>query len=145
MAMTNKEQLQHWFDEVWGKCNFSVMDEVLAPDFIAHGILPSFGMKQGDLRELILATRNLLTGLETEILQCVEEGDMIAARLRFTARRTDTGEPVSYSGQIIARFENGMMKESFNQIAYFSVLEQLGQLPPDALAICFTGQRLTWA
>ncbi len=143
--MTNSEILQRWYDEVWTNGNLDAIDEMLGVDVEAQGIIPALGISRREFSDLVEAIRGLLGPIKVELAQTVEQGDWLAARTSIDTEVPETGRPIHVSGHVMARFENGQIVESFYQFDFFSFFEQLGQLPPDSLPICLTGQKLDWA
>jgi len=143
--MTNTELLQNWFDEVWTKGNLDMIEHLVRPDTIATGLITAFTLRSNDLRELIAAVRVFLTDIKVIFSHIMEHDDWLAVRTVITAERADTGQPVQVTGQLFVRFQDQRIAEIHSQFGFFSLFEQLGQLPPDVLPICLTGQRLRWA
>lgn len=143
--MTNTELLQQWFNEVWVNGNLDAIENILRPDTISTGLIPSFGLRPNDLRALVAALRELLNDIKVTFSHTMEHGDWLAVRTVITAERADTGEPINVTGQLFVRFQDQRIAETHSQFGFFSLFEQLGQLPPDVLPICLTGQTLRWA
>lgn len=143
-CMTKTEILQRWYDEVWSKGNLDAISEMLGEDIVANGIIPALGITRGEFGDLIEAVRSLLGPIKVELAQTVEQGDWLAARYMIDSEALETGEPVHVSGQVMARFKDGRIAESHYQFDFFSMFEQLGQLPPDSLPVCLTGQKMRW-
>ena len=143
--MKKSDILQLWYDEVWSKGNLKAIDEILGEDVVAQGIIPALGVTRDDFSNLVIAIRNLLGPIKVELKQTVEQGDWLAARYVVDTVSDDGGKTVHVSGQVMARFSQGQIVDSFYQFDFFSLFQQLGQLPPDSLPVCLTGQRLDWA
>jgi len=92
----------------------------------------------------VTSLRSHLQGISITITHAVEQDDWLAARISFQSACAATGKPVSTTGHVMIRFEDGKMAESFNQFDYISLFEQLGQMPQDTVAACLTGQGLMW-
>ncbi|MGR3759195.1 ester cyclase [Roseobacteraceae bacterium NS-SX3] len=142
--MTKTELLQYWFDEVWSNGNLSVIDEMLTPDTQLNGVIAAQALPKNDYPDLVLALRNLLGPIKVRLVQTMEQGDWISARMVVDTERAGTGERFQVTGQLMTRFEGSRIAETHTHFDFFSLFEKLGQLPPDALPVCMTGQRLTW-
>jgi len=142
--MTKKEILQRWYDEVWCKGNLDMIDELFCPDTIASGIIPEMQMGPQDFRDLIFAVRNLVGDISVALPVTIEQDDWLSAVLIVNTCRNDSGTPIIVTGQVIARFDDGRMVETYNQFDWMSLFEQLGQFPPETLPVCMAGQRLDW-
>lgn len=102
----------------WGEGDVEAFEKILAPGYVRH-------TKSGDedidmLRREITESRAAFPDLETEILQSVEEGDMVA--IRWRSRGTHTGpflnvpsteRSVTVIGASFCRFENGLLAEEW--------------------------------
>jgi len=143
--MTKTELLQYWFDEVWTKGNLGVIDEMLRPGTEADGLFPAFGLSTVDYHDLALAIRNLVNDIKISFSHTMDQGEWLAVRTVIDAKRADNDGPIHLTGQIFVRFDGTQMVEIYSHFNFLSFFEQLGQIPPDALPICLTGQRLQWA
>ncbi len=142
--MTKKELLQLWYDEIWGKGNLDMIDELFRPDSVATGIMPEMRLGPQDFRDLIFAVRQLVGDIRVSLPIAIEQGDWLSALIMVHTCRNDSGAPMVVTGQVIARFEGERMVETYNQFDFMSFFEQLGQFPPDTLPVCMAGQRLDW-
>ncbi len=143
--MTKTELLQRWFDEVWFRGNLDAIDEMFVPASEAKGILPEMEMGPREFRELVEVMREHVGDIKVTMHKSIESGDWLAALVQAHMVRTDNGAPIDMTGQVIARFAGDKIVEAYNQFDMISLFEQLGQLPPDTLPICMTGQVLAWA
>lgn len=143
--MNKKEILQLWYDEVWCKGNLDMIDQLFSADTLANGIIPEMQMGPDDFRDLIFAVRQKVGDITVTLPICIEQDDWLSALLVVNTVRNDNGAPVVVTGQVLARFENGKMVETYNQFDFMSYFEQLGQFPPETLPVCMAGQSLDWA
>lgn len=142
--MTKTELLQYWFDEVWGNGNTGIIPELLAPEAQITGVLAAQDLPGSEYSDLVMAITSLLGRIKVRFTHVMEDGDWLAVRYVADTERNGTGEPFQVSGQLFVRFEHGKIAESLSQFDFFTMFEKLGQLPPDALPICMTGQKLGW-
>ena len=142
--MKKTEILQRWYDEVWTNGNLDAIDEMLGEDLVANGIIPALGISRNEFGDLVEAVRSLLGPIRVKLAQTVEQDDWLAARYVIDTEAAETGEPVHVSGHAMVRFKDGKIAESHYQFDFFSLFEQLGQLPPDSLPVCLTGQTMRW-
>lgn len=145
MTKSKPELLQSWYDRAWRDGDLSAIDETFLPETSASGVVPSLQLSRADFEAFLDALRNLMRNIEVTIVQSMEDGDWMAARLLLTGESTETGAPVSATGQVMLKFSGSKIAETYGQLDYFTLFEQLGQLPADALPVCLTGQRLNWA
>ncbi len=143
--MTKSELLRKFYEDIWVKNNLDAIDLYFSPNAEAGGIIPEMSFGPDEFRELVYAVRSLLGDIDVELPVVFENGEWAAAIIKTKTSRADNGAPIEVTGQTIARFEGDKLVEAYNQFDYVSLFEQLGQLPPDTLPICMTGQRLDWA
>ncbi|MGR3622489.1 ester cyclase [Pseudophaeobacter sp.] len=142
--MTKTDLMHYWFDEVWGKGNLNVINEMFGPQATATGVVSSHSLPRADMHELVQAIRALAVDIKVEFSHTMEQGDWLAVRTLIYAKRADNGAPVTINGQLFVHFDGTQIVESFSLFDFVALFEQLGQMPPDTLPICLTGQKLDW-
>jgi steroid delta-isomerase-like uncharacterized protein len=102
----------------WSEGDVEAFEQILAPGYVRH-------TKSGDenidaLRRAIHDSRAAFPDLDTEILQSVEEGDMVAIRWRSRGTHTgsfmavpSTGRTVTVVGASFCRFADGLLAEEW--------------------------------
>jgi steroid delta-isomerase-like uncharacterized protein len=116
---------------------FAVVDELLAPDGVAH--TPSWGMpdtREG-LKQLIAMFRSAFPDLHCTVEDEISVGDKVAAHWTMRGMHTGlflgnlpTSRPIVAQGMIFARIENGRIVEHWTLLDQMSILQQLGIVPP---------------
>ena len=143
--MTKSEVLKAWYAEVWEQGNADAIQKYFSPDTMAEGLIPEMQVGPDDFRDLVAAFRHILGEIRVELPKIIEDGNWLSAILHVHTSRADNGAPIEVTGQVMARFRDGKMVETYNQFDFISLFEQLGQFPKDTLPVCMTGQRLDWA
>jgi predicted ester cyclase len=133
-AEDNKALVRRFYEQVWGKGNYQVADDVFAPDYSRHDLRPTQAAPGPEgQKQIALAFRDAFPDLRFDVELLVAEGDYVAAR--WIASGTHTGrwgsvEPterhVTFSGVNIFRFENGRVAEIWNHRDDLGLQEQLG-------------------
>lgn len=138
--MTNKELSQRLYEEVFGKGNFDVADEILSQDCISHGpgIPPVVGAEPIKRQAQLL--RTAIPDLKVTLKDQFAEGDRVVSR--WTASGTNTGQfvtpsatlpatiaAISFDEMRIDRYANGQIVESWFIPDRFSLWQQLGLIP----------------
>lgn len=137
MAYDNVALLHRWFEEVWNKGNADAIDEMLAPQTIAHGMGPNGTDLHGieGFKAAQALFRGAFPDLHITVKTVVAEGDKVAAH--FVCKATHqgdnlgvpaTGKSVLFSGMTIARYHEGRIVEGWNVIDLLSALQQAGSL-----------------
>jgi predicted ester cyclase len=140
--MKKREILELWYEEVWQNGNLDVIDQLFENVSAAQGFLHDSNVTRQEIEELVTASKMLLNNIRPEIIHTVEDENWLAALVTVHGNRPDNGAPVEFSSHVMIRFNNGKIAEKHNLLDFFSLFEQLDQLPEDALAVCVTGQRL---
>jgi steroid delta-isomerase-like uncharacterized protein len=139
-ASENKATVRRVPDEVFNLGNLSVVDELLAPDYVLHDP----GVPGGQLRGLeafkeqwVSMFRTAFPDLRIVIEDQVAEGDKVASR--YTGSGTHQGElrgfpptnnRVEVTGTITSRFAEGKIVEEWNNFDSMGMMQQLGIVPP---------------
>ncbi|WP_396612356.1 ester cyclase [Haloferax sp. S1W] len=128
----NKRTVRRFMDEVSGKGNIGLIDELVAEDMVDH---TEFGETQG--REALKQTFEGLSAAfpthENTIEEIVAEGDTVA--IRVSSRLTHegnfmgieaTGQQVQTEGIVFFRLRDGKIVERWVQFDTLGMMQQLG-------------------
>lgn len=138
MSEENKELLRRWFEEVWNKGRGDAIEEMFAPDGIAHGLSddpanPIRGPR--DFRPFYEVFRQAFPNMMIVIEDMIAEGDKVAARCSVRGKhegefmgRAATQAPVEFTGITIVRIDKGKIVEAWNNFDFMSMHQQLGAL-----------------
>ena len=129
----NKKAFYRAFEEIWNKGDYSVIPEVISPDYTNN-----FGHKGlDDFEQLVKGSRTVFPDLHYSVDEIIGEGDTIAAILTqtgtFLGKMGDiepTGNSVNHTAAFICRFVDGKCIETtvFSDSAVY--YQQLGISPP---------------
>ena len=130
---SNKALIQRFYDEVWGKGNLDVADDVFAADYRRHDLRPSNPLPGPEGQKRIAADfRAAFPDLQMTIDLMVAEGDLVVARWTTEGTNTGqwgalppTGKRTKFSGVNIFRVENGKVVEIWNHRDDLGVMQQL--------------------
>ncbi|HUB95989.1 MAG TPA: ester cyclase [Stellaceae bacterium] len=120
--------LHHWFDEVWNKGRQEAIDELLAPDCIAHGLTDEHGNEVRGPAAFKAFHRNLLAGFSSfrvEVEDALVDGDRVAARCLVTGTQAGSGKPVRFTGMTMIRTKDGKITEGWNNYDFDVMRQQL--------------------
>jgi predicted ester cyclase len=130
----NKAIARRWAEELWGKGDVTIIDEIVSPALMVNGAPQTLEeLKQG-VRNLHATTSNLRIRVEEQ----VAEGDKVVNRLHGegTYRGGDPALPdaaigkyATIDGVDIFRIVNGKIVEQWNLLDTLSWLQQLGAIP----------------
>jgi steroid delta-isomerase-like uncharacterized protein len=138
MAADNKALTRRWFEEVWNQSREQAIDELFAPDGVAHGLGEAGQDLPGpaEFRTFYRQFRSGFPDASVRVDQVIAEGDTTA--VRFTARATHsgdglgvkaTGRPIIVTGMCMIRWRDGRIAEAWNEFDVAGLLRQIGAGP----------------
>ena len=126
-----------WFEDIFTRGDLSVVDEVVAEDFVAHGPGDHPGSHGAEaFKDWLLWYRATFTDPEWTVHDVIVAGDRIVAR--YSGKTTYRGglldipsadQRVTESGILIYRVEDGKVKEIWPEMSDLQVVQQLGAFP----------------
>lgn len=134
----NEAHLSYWFEEVWNKKQPHLINQMFAPDSIAHGMGPNGTDLIGPAA--FRQAYDLFTGAFPDLKVTVERslacGDTVVFLLRCEATHggdhlgiAATGKRVTFPVMTLARFQDGKIVEGWNVIDLLAALRQIGATP----------------
>lgn len=133
----NKALLRRWFEEVWNQGRAETIDELLAADAICYGLSedeaqPVIG--PAGFHPFHQVFRGAFPDIEVVAEDMIAEGDKVVARLRVRGQHTGdhlgvaaSNAPVDFTGMVIARVKDGKFVESWNNIDFLQMNQQIGK------------------
>jgi len=137
--MDNAAIIQRFTDDVINQGRYEVCDEIVAEDFLELDPLP--GQRQGreGLKEAIAMMRSAFPDIHWVTDESISSGDKVVTRFTWTGTHRGpflgipaTGRPVTVKGVVIDRLVNSRMTDSRILMDTFSLMMQLGAIPPPA-------------
>jgi steroid delta-isomerase-like uncharacterized protein len=136
----NKALMRRWFEEVWNKGRVEAIDEMFAPDGIAHGLGGADGAPlrgPEGFKPFFHAFKGAFPDIEVVVEDAIAEGDKVAARCSVRGKHQGhtlgfaaTGRPVEFHGICIVRVRDGQIVEAWNNFDFLNMYQQLGVAPP---------------
>jgi predicted ester cyclase len=133
----NKALVRRQEEELFGRGNLELADEIYAPDYVGHD--PS---NPEDVRGLQAAKqaaaeyRRAFPDLQVTVEDLMAEGDRVAARLRVRGTHlgelngiAPTGRRVDFTGIVISRVEGERIAEDWANFDDLGMMRQLGVIP----------------
>jgi steroid delta-isomerase-like uncharacterized protein len=126
---------RQWYEEMWNRRREELIDVLMAPDAVAHGLGPQPIQGAAGFKPFFRAFIDAVPDLELKILRIVAEGDLVATHIHSTGTHTGqafgppTNKPVAFDGMIFARVKNGQIVEGWNCIDFLAFYQQLGWVP----------------
>ncbi len=135
MSEQNKAFVRRLIDEVIGKGNFALVDELVAADYVGHTPFPETNTREGH-KQFFAALRQAFPDLQITVEDQLAEGDKVVTR--WTARGTHkgefagippTGKRAVMTGIDIDRIANGKLAECWSNTDHLGLMQQLGVIP----------------
>ena len=137
-ASATAPTFERLIETVWNGRDVAALSDLLAPGFVLH----TTGGQDLDAAAYVEAVSAYHAGfsdLRVEVLSTIEQGELVAARLRLTGTmdggfggHNATGRPMRVEGRPWMRLENGRIAELWSLVDDATMWAQLG-LPPHVL------------
>jgi steroid delta-isomerase-like uncharacterized protein len=132
----NKTIARRFNEEVWGRGDQAVLEELLDPDFVDHDALPGQDPGREGHKQILAAFHSAFPDLNVTTEDIVNEGEKVVSR--WTARGTHNGEllgiaptgnGVTIKGIDVLRVAEGRIVERWSQFNSLEMMQQLGAVP----------------
>jgi predicted ester cyclase len=136
MAQEKKTIVKRFLTELWEEGNQDIIEEVLAENYVDHGLPEGLPPNREGFREFADMYLSAFSDLDTSAEDVITEGDK--AVLRWSARGIHKGElmnipptnkRVEMTGINILRFSGDKVVESWSEFDQAGMLQQLGVMP----------------
>ena len=131
----NKALLRRLYNEALNKGNLAVVDEIIAPDYVRHGLAPGARPGPDSTKQVFTMMRTAFPDLSIEVNPLVGKGDMVAAQLTHRGTHkgefmgiAPTGKQVTVTTIGIYRFASSKLKEAWINMDELGMLKQLGAM-----------------
>jgi steroid delta-isomerase-like uncharacterized protein len=132
----NKALMRRFVEEFQTAARSEVADELLAPDFVDHSLLPGFAAGPQGVKQLFASLHAALPDFQATIHDQVAEGDKVVTRKTFSGTHRGelmgvppTGKHVAFTVIDIVRLRGGQIAEHWNLVDLLGLLRQLGAVP----------------
>ncbi len=129
----NTATVRHFYEKVINQKNLAILDDLLGDTFVNHD-LPS---TPAALKSFIGSFHAAFPDGQITIDQMIAEGDTVALRATFHGTQTGklqdippTGKAVTIPALDMYRVVDGKIVEAWGGPNQFSLLQQLGVIPP---------------
>jgi steroid delta-isomerase-like uncharacterized protein len=124
-------------EEVQSRGNFDVFEELFAPDFLDHTPQPGRTPDRDGARELYRVLRTAFPDFRAEIHWQAADGDLVTTYKTYYGTHegpflgiAPTGRKIHFETVDAMRVRNGQIAEHWGVANLFSLMQQLGALPP---------------
>lgn len=131
----NKALIVRLWEKLYGTGDVSIVDEIVADDYLNHNLLPGEGPGADGVKHFVLSLRSAFPDLHFTVERMVATDDMVVTRWLATGTHQGdflgapaTGRRMSTSGMTMHRIENGIIVEGWNNWDSLNLLSQIGVL-----------------
>ena len=139
MSTEDNKELLCRLTECWNQGNLTLIEELIAPDFILHDPHRPDVRSRENYQHWVTESRSLFPDLHITVEDLVAEAGKVAVRWTFRGTNTGdfetptpspaTGKQVTVSGIDIYHFAGGKIVEEWFQEETMGMMQQLGFLP----------------
>lgn len=124
----NKERFRRFYERAWNTGDSSVVDELLAADFVNHALPATNHRSHRELyRQAIVDNASAFPDYMLIIEDLIAQGDRVVARWRSACTDPATGTRITNEGITIVRIVDGRIAEFWKHDDALGVLRQLGK------------------
>jgi hypothetical protein len=132
--MTNTELVHRWFEQIWNQGNEAVIDEIMAPGCVAHGLGDDDVIGPEGFHRFYQTFRAAFPTVRVTVDDVLDTGTQVALRARVEVIDGVGRGPFHFTGGGIIRIEGGRFVEAWNEWNFLGLLTQMGAVPQDAMA-----------
>jgi steroid delta-isomerase-like uncharacterized protein len=137
MTTEESKAIARRFFEALGANDQAVLNELLAPDFVAHHAATPGPLNRAALLQGISMVSMAFSDNDYTIEDQIAEGDRVATRITWRATHTGdfqghapTGKQIEVSGFAIEHHKDGKIVERWLNYDQLGMMQQLGLVPP---------------
>jgi predicted ester cyclase len=131
----NKQQVLRVYEEAYNGGDTSVVDELLAPDYVNHQVFPGLPDDREGIKQVIGSMRTAFPDLDIEIHDIVAEDDMVYVRATIHGTHLGPLSGMEPSGRQVAfdtidtfRLADGVQVEHWGVTDQLGLMYQIGAL-----------------
>jgi predicted ester cyclase len=130
---TNRRLIERYYDELWNRWDFALVDELISPTVKFHGSVGVSVEGLDGFRDYMRFIRSAFPDFHNTLEEMVIENDRVAARLTYTGTHrgpifgvAPTAKAVTYDGLALFRIGGGKVVEGYVLGNVVRLLSQLG-------------------
>jgi steroid delta-isomerase-like uncharacterized protein len=123
-------------DELISDGNLVKVDELFAPDFVEHELLPGVPQGREGAKQLFSLLHSAFPDIRAEIEHVVAQDDKVVFHMTWRGTQTGsfmgippTGKQVAFKVFDMVRVADGKVAEHWGLLDQFSLMQQLGVIP----------------
>ncbi len=133
----HQKLFERWFEELWNKKNYAITQELVHPEFTAHGA-GGQDIKQGPngVADLVRTWHAAFPDSHMTMDDIITEGDLSVIRMTFHGTHMGDFYGVPPSGKNVVvtsigidRVVNGKITEGWGELNMLGMMQQIGAIP----------------
>ncbi len=144
----NKAIVRRYLEEVWGKGNVNVLNELADPNIADYNPLPNQAPGIEGQRQAVSMFHSAFKDLHLNVEYLIADGDKVVDHWTLSGKHTGdflgmpaTGKSFTITGTDISRLSNGKIVEVWHVEDTVGMMQQLGVMPaPGAQPPAFTSR-----
>lgn len=135
MPTNAKSLIRRFYDEL-GAGNLSVIDELVADDFVDHEEFPGLDPTKGGVKRFFAMLRSAFPDLHMEVREMLADDDLVSVRVIVTGTHEGDFMGMPSSGRRIEvqifdmlRISDGQVTEHWGLIDAMTMMQQIGGMP----------------
>ena len=133
--MTKPELVQAWFENLWNRGVEATIDQILAPDIVAHGLGEQDLTGREAFRAFYRGFRAAFPTTAVTVNNILESGDHVVCQVEADCVAADGRGPFRLNGSCTIRVRDSQFAEAWNNFDFLSFLTSMGAVRPDAMAV----------
>ena len=142
MSTEENKAIVRRYREAHNTNNLSLIDDVLAPTFVAHEMLPNVPQTIEGAKMVHQSSAAVFPDVQLRTDALIAEGDKVVEQWTMIAHHTGapffignvppSGNKVEVTGITTYRIADGKIVETWSNMDFVGVLQQVGVIPPPA-------------
>jgi ketosteroid isomerase-like protein len=132
--------VREWFRRVWNQLDGDAIDELFAPDGVAHWLDAEPVRGPAAFREFHRILSSSFQDIHVEVVREMQVGDMVAFQAEVRLVPIGQDVPVTFNGGAFARVQGRQIIETWDNWNFLGLLEGMGTLPHGTLRLALAGE-----
>jgi hypothetical protein len=132
--------VREWFRRVWNQLDVDAIDEIFAPDGMAHWLDAEPVRGPVAFREFHRVLSSSFRDIHVEVVREIQVGDMVAFQAEVSLVPIGNDTPITFNGGAFVRVQGRQIVETWDSWNFLGLLEGMGALPHGTLRLALTGE-----
>jgi hypothetical protein len=139
-STANESVIQEWFRRVWNELDANAIDELFAPDGVAHWLDAEPVRGPAAFREFHRVLSSSFRDIHVDVVREIQSGDLIAFQAEVRLVPVGQESLVTFNGGAFARVQGRQIVETWDNWNFLGLLEGMGALPKGSLGLALAGE-----